>query len=176
MTGEERTEETEEEKKTSSLTILLLAVGAIVSAVVFLALVTVVVPQIFLAFVLMFEGSPDHYLTCDYDLTADAELRESWIKSNDINSYEDIPKEEIENLSNDTKESLKRYPSSWYSGIEYSDLSEKEKELFNGTRYGKSADLSSEEYNRYGDKFTNSVILYKGIKIYRCEIYTYRGA
>jgi len=175
MTDEEQTEENEE-GKTSRLTVSLLFVAAAVFAVLFLLiLITVIFPQIFLLFVIMFEGSPpDHHMTCD---GINMEMQKSWLKSDNITSYEDIPENEKRSLSNETKERLKDTSSKWYDDTyyrNYSNMSEKEKGLFDSALNDRIS-LNSREYERYSDSFTRLLILYrKGI--YECDIHTYRGA
>jgi hypothetical protein len=176
MPDENQTEESEE-KKTSRLTISLLLVAAAVLSVMFLiVLITVLFPQIFLAFVIMFEGSPpDHHMTCDE--FGSVEMQKSWLKSDNITSYKDIPENEKRSLSNESREQLRELASKWYDETyysNYSEMSEKEKDLF-GSALDDRISLSSREYERYENDFTASLILYRQ-KIYECDIHTYRGA
>jgi len=94
----------------------------------------------------------------------DLATQKTWIRSSNITSYEDIPENEKNNLSNDTVESLRSYSPFWYNGTDYQNLSEREKDVFN-TAIDTGARLNRNEVDRY--VFTDSLILYEG-DVYHC--------
>jgi hypothetical protein len=92
--------------------------------------------------------------------------QKSWLKLENVTSYEDIPENEKNNLSNDTREGLKNASSYWYTVTNYRNLSRNEKNHFD-TAIDPGARLNWSEVDRY--IFTDSLILYEG-SIYHCDI------
>jgi hypothetical protein len=188
MTEEEQTEENEE-GKTSRLTISLLLVAAVVFSMVFLVvLVTVLFPQIFLAFVIMFEGSSesDEFVCTPVGDRPGYEgyekyMKTRWLTSDNITSYKDIPESERRTLSEDAKEFLKGHPSQRrdFTPIDYQELSSREKEIFKraieGPMKGDHTELSEYlDITRSDGEYNH--ILYRNT-LYVCDInQAYRGA
>mgnify|MGYP006294246677 CR=1 FL=1 len=119
--------------------------------------------------------SETHGMVCHEhkELTA----QKSWLKLENVTSYEDIPENEKNNLSNDTRERLKTASSHWYTVTNYRNLSRNEKNHFDaaidtGGRLNRRALLNRSGVDRY--IFTDSLILYEG-GIYSCDIDRLRG-
>jgi len=185
MPDENQTKESEE-GKTSRLTISLLLVAAAVLSVVFLVvLVTVLFPQIFLAFVITFEGSSesDEFVCTPVEDRPGYEgyenyMKTKWLISENITNYKDIPESERRNLSEDAKEFLKGNPSQRrdFTPIDYQELSVREKEIFKRAIEGPiKGDLSEYlDITRSDGEYNH--ILYRNT-LYVCDInHAYRGA
>lgn len=80
-----------------------------------------------IVFLLTDPGDPQYSVTCD---EYDGSVKTEWQLSDNVMGYEDIPEDQKENLSNDTRKSLKRTPSGWFNAANYSDLSMAEKDVF----------------------------------------------
>lgn len=92
------------------------------------------------------EGGSVYYISCE-DGDVIQEINQEWVRSNNITSYEDIPKNQTKNIPQRIKESLKADPSFWLTATKYKNLSESKKEVFkkglNGTRINKSESLGT---------------------------------
>ena len=111
-----------------------------------------------------------HVMTCDEH--GELTVQKSWLKLENITSYEDIPENEKDNLSNDTRKRLKNASSHWYTVTNYRNLSRNEKNHFDtaidtGGRLNRRTRLNRSEVDRY--RFTDTLILYEG-GIYSCDI------
>jgi hypothetical protein len=71
-------------------------------------------------------GSAEYAVICD---KYDGELRTRWLLSDNITGYDDIPDSQKENLSNSSREVLKRANPS-YNATNFTELSEGQKEIF----------------------------------------------
>lgn len=167
MTDEEESERTNADVSTPTRSAFIkLGIAVVISAVILFLLVLVLYPLI------LHEGSKggDYGMWCDKQEDFEQEepsfeIKRTWIRSANITSYEDIPENEKNNLSNEAKEALKNVSSFWYNGTYYQNLSEKEKDIFN-TSINDMARLNRSELDRY--VFANSLILYGG-DIYYCD-------
>jgi 23S rRNA maturation mini-RNase III len=101
---------------------------------------------------------PEYSMIC-YTGEDIQEIREEWVRSENITSYEDLPKNQTENLPQRIKESLKADASYWLTAVKYSNLSEDEKDVFrrgiNGTRISR-------------DESIGTLVLYEG-SVYYCD-------
>jgi len=103
------------------------------------------------------EDKPPYAMTCEAEEAQ--EIREEWVRSDNITSYEDIPKNQTENMPQRIRDSLKADPSFWLTATKYENLSEKEKEVFrrglNGTRINRN-------------KSIDTLVIYQG-DVYYCD-------
>jgi hypothetical protein len=179
MTDENQSKEKEDEKSTTTtqgadfhqiVRVLVLAVGVLV-AIIFLVWLF---SQLFLPFVVLLEsgGGDEMFLSCSLADSHSEHMKISWLKSNNISSYEEIPEEEKRNLSaeserwlnisalNDTEVRVREY-----NPVKYKNLSEEEKELFKDS-------LNSRVYFDGSDWYRNSSFGTKSDKIlYQRDIY-----
>lgn len=95
--------------------------------------VSIVIVAVLITFLALSGGGGTEYsVTCDeYDgeLGTGEKLREEWVISDNITSYKDIPEGQKGNLSNDTINILKGLTHS-YNATNYTELSDKQKEVF----------------------------------------------
>ena len=110
--------------------VLALTAGVGVAAIIFVLLFS----QLFLPFVVLFEGSGvDYSFDCreyEGELSTGYNLEEEWLLSENITGYEDIPENQKTNLSNETIEALRSLGEGSFTSSNYSELTEEQKKNF----------------------------------------------
>lgn len=151
-----------------------------------IVLASVLVLLIALLFILFGGGGgEDKYLICSLSDSHSRHMKISWLKSDNISSYEDIPGEEKENLSAGSERWLNisalNYTDTYireYNPTEYQELSEDRKKLFrnslNSRVYLDDLDENTSTENLFFNSerlfLNSSFILYQG-DMYYCDIY-----
>lgn len=101
-------------------------------------------------------------------------MKTEWLISDNVTSYNDIPKSERRNLSEDAKEFLKGNPSQRreFTPIDYQELSSREKEIFKRAIKERIKGNYS-EVSEYAEIIRsdgkNNHILYRNV-LYDCDI------
>ncbi|MDZ7688614.1 MAG: hypothetical protein U5J64_07830 [Halobacteriales archaeon] len=99
-----------------------------VIAIVVVAVLTVGLIRVIGTFlVLSGGGGTEYHVNCE---KTDGPLRDEWIISDNITSYEDIPQSQKTTLSNDSVERLKDLSPRFYNATDYAELSNEKKEIF----------------------------------------------
>jgi hypothetical protein len=112
------------------------------------------------------DGQGGYLVSCneyDGEMSTGEELKEEWIISDNITSYEDIPQSQKDNISNNTVEVLKG-ADGLFSAINYTEMSADEKELFRKA-LNTSVRANSRPYAR---------VVYRG-NVYSCDMAVLEG-
>ena len=117
-------------------------------------------------------------LSCSLADSHNEHMKISWLKSDNISSYEDIPEEEKKNLSdesvrwlnisdlNNTDSRVREY-----NPVKYKDLSEEEKKVFKDSLHSGVYFDGSDWYRNSSFGTESDKILYQG-DIYQCTLST----
>ena len=178
MTDENQSKENGDEKSATTtqgadfhqiVRVLVLAAGVLVVIIFLVWLFS----QLFLPFVVLLGGGDGGWsMSCSLAESHNEHMKISWLNSDNISSYEEIPKEEKRNLSaeserwlnisalNDTESRVREY-----NPVKYKNLPEEEKELFKDS-------LNSRVYFDDSGWYRNSSFGTKSDKIlYQRDIY-----
>ncbi len=117
----------EGEEGPSPRKILVTAIAIVIAIVIAADLTTGLIRVIGAFLVLSGGGGTEYHVNCE---KTDGPLRDEWIISDNITSYEDIPQSQKTTLSNESIERLKSLSPRFYNATEYTELSNEKKEVF----------------------------------------------
>lgn len=158
----------EEKRKLVTYSAIFILLALVILPIVGLLVISQLGPYIYLVGIFATdEGSgdePRYSMNC-FEGDEIHEIKEEWVRSDNITSYEDIPKNQTRDIPQRINESLKAAPSFWFTATEYENLSEREKEVFrrglNGTRVNRN-------------EAVDTLVLYQG-DVYYCDTDRFRG-
>lgn len=153
----------EGEEGPSPRKILVAAIAIVIVAVLTVGLIRVIGTFLVLS---GSQGEAVYHVGCE---EYDGPLRDEWIISDNISSYEEIPQNQKSTLSNESVERLKDLSPRFYNATEYTELSEERKSVFRSALNG-SVEVKTREEASYTDD-----IIYRG-EVYECDFFRDSGA
>jgi len=164
------TDNGDDDNKTVLIAGLILAVFVILTIVLLMLVLASPFFTTFSQFVALFSDSleSNEAVSCSVHEDHNRYMKEDWLLSSNISSYEDISGNERDNLSTQAREWLTSEKMHEYNPIKYSELSEGEGNLF------KRAVDSSTTFNRsnvfWDEDLTDLNFVYYNGTMYHCDI------
>jgi hypothetical protein len=160
-----------ESKKTTAVFILIIVVGVPLLLLILSALTPWSKLFVFFygtIFAVTEEDDNQESIRCSVHENHNKYMKNRWLLSDNISSYEDIPEAELENLSSEAKDWLRSEMMHEYDPIEYSELSKGEQNLFRRSINNSTVFNETNAFWREDPTDLNFVL--RNGTVYRCDI------